>query len=66
MVLLPRIAPTGPANCGAWTALQEPIKDPARLSWHEVSKISDYYQAVGAMPRPIQVREDTPTYGGLK
>ena len=54
------------SNRSAQATLQEPIKDPARLDWHEVSKISRYYLTVGAMTRPMQVREDTPPYGGLK
>jgi len=53
-------------NCGAQPTLQEPINDPARLDWHEASKISHYYLTVDAMTRPMQVREDTPTYGGRK
>ena len=53
-------------NCGAQTTLQEPIKNPARLDWHEVSKISHYYLKVGAMTRPMQVREGTPLYGGRR
>ena len=40
--------------------LQEPIKDPARLDWHEVSKVSHYYLTVDAMQRPMQVREESP------
>ena len=54
------------SNCGAQTTLQEPIKNPARLDWHEVSKISHYYLKVGAMTRPMQVREGTPLYGGRR
>jgi hypothetical protein len=55
-------APAEAARCG----LQEPIRDPARLDWHEVTKVAYYYLNVDAMTRPMQVREDTPPYGGRK
>jgi hypothetical protein len=44
--------------------LQEPIRDPARLDWNEVTKVAHYYLAVNAMTKPMQVREDSPPYGG--
>jgi len=43
--------------------LQEPVKDPARLEWHEVTKVAHYYLSVNAMTRPMQVREDEAPYG---
>ena len=46
--------------------LQEPIRDPARLDWHEVTKVAHYYLSVDAMTRPMQVREDPSPYGGSK
>lgn len=42
--------------------LQEPVKDPARLEWHEVTKVAHYYLSVNAMTRPMQVREDEAPY----
>jgi superfamily II DNA or RNA helicase len=51
-------------NCGETPQLQEPIRDPARLAWNEVTKVAHYYLAVNAMTKPMQVREDTPPYGG--
>ena len=51
-------------NCGTEPVLQEPIRDPARLDWHEVSKVAHYYLAVDAMQKPMQVRETPPSYGG--
>ena len=42
--------------------IEEPIRDPARLDWHEVSKVAHYYLRVDAMNRPMQVREDSPPY----
>ena len=46
--------------------LQELVKDPARLKWHEVTKVVHYYLSVNAMTRPMQVREDSPPYGGKR
>jgi superfamily II DNA or RNA helicase len=44
--------------CAAQPTLQEPIKDPARFPWHEVTKVQHYWLEVDAMTRPMQVRED--------
>jgi superfamily II DNA or RNA helicase len=51
-------------DCDTRPRLQEPIRDPARLDWHEVRKVAHYYLSVDAMTRPMQVREDAPPYGG--
>jgi superfamily II DNA or RNA helicase len=51
-------------NCSAKPTLQEPIKDPARFDWHEVTKVAHYYLAVDAMTSPMKVREDSPLYKG--
>jgi superfamily II DNA or RNA helicase len=51
-------------DCDNAPRLQEPIRDPARLDWNEVTKVAHYYLAVNAMTKPMQVREDTPPYGG--
>ncbi|MBI3014987.1 MAG: DUF3883 domain-containing protein, partial [Candidatus Tectomicrobia bacterium] len=51
-------------HCGTQPQLQEPIKDPARFEWHEVTKVAHYYLSVDALTKPMQVREDTPRYGG--
>jgi len=45
-------------NCATKPTLQEPIKDPARLKWHEVTKVAHYYLSVDAMTQPMQVREN--------
>jgi hypothetical protein len=50
-------------DCTTHSALQEPIKDPARLEWHEVTKVAHYYLSVNAVTRPMQVREEPPQYG---
>jgi superfamily II DNA or RNA helicase len=51
-------------NCAAQPALQEPVRDPARFPWHEVTKVAHYWLEVNAMTRPMHVREDSPPYGG--
>ncbi len=51
-------------NCAAKPTLQEPIKDPARFKWHEVTKVAHYYLSVNAMTQPMEVREETPPYEG--
>lgn len=50
-------------NCNTTPVLQEPIRDPARLDWTEVTKVAHYYLSVDAMNMPMQVREDSPPYG---
>ena len=51
-------------DCDNAPRLQEPIRDPARLDWNEVTKVAHYYLSVDAMNRPMQVRQDSPPYGG--
>ena len=50
-------------DCNSKPILQEPIKDPARLEWHEVRKVAHYYLTVDGMTIPIAVREDRSPYG---
>ncbi|MGQ0595031.1 MAG: DUF3883 domain-containing protein [Gammaproteobacteria bacterium] len=50
-------------DCDTIPKLQEPIRDPARLDWHEVRKVAHYYLSVDAMMQPMQVREDPSPYG---
>ena len=49
-------------NCAAEPQLQEPIEDPARFPWHEVTKVQHYWLQVDAMTQPMQVREEQPQY----
>ena len=49
-------------NCAATPVLREPIADPARFPWHEVTKVQHYYLSVDAMTRPMTVRENTPPF----
>ncbi len=51
-------------NCDTSPKLQESVKDPARLPWHEVTKVAHYYLSVDAVKQPMEVREDSPPYGG--
>jgi superfamily II DNA or RNA helicase len=50
-------------NCNTTPVLQDPIRDPARLDWTEVTKVAHYYLSVDAMKKPMEVREDSPPYG---
>ena len=49
-------------NCAATPQLQDPIKDPARFEWREVSKVQHYWMEVNAMTKPMQVREEQTPY----
>jgi len=53
-------------NCSTTAKLQEPVKNPARLEWHEVTKVAHYSLSVNAVTKPMQVREDWKPYGGHK
>lgn len=50
-------------DCATQPRLEEPIKDPARFEWHEVTKVAHYYLSVDALTRPMRVREGSPPYG---
>jgi hypothetical protein len=50
-------------NCDTKPQLQEPIKDPARFEWHEVTKVAHYYLSVDALKQPMRVRENGTRYG---
>ena len=43
-------------DCGRTPVLEEPIADPARIPWQEITKVQNYYMDVGAMTRPMQAR----------
>ena len=40
-------------NCADTPQLQEPIQNPGRFQWHEVSKIQHYWLQVDAMTQPM-------------
>ena len=51
-------------HCKTKPNLQDPIKDPARLDWHEVKKVDHYYLSVDAVTGPMTVSEGgPPAYG---
>ena len=49
-------------NCADQPQLQEPIQDPARYPWHEVSKVQHYWLQVNAMTKPMRIREEAADY----
>jgi superfamily II DNA or RNA helicase len=50
-------------DCKGDPKLQNPIKDPARLEWHEVKKVDHYYLSINAVMQPMQVKEKDIPYG---
>ena len=50
-------------NCASTPELQEPIRDPARFPWHEVTKVAHYYLNVNALKQPMEVRDSGENYG---
>ena len=50
-------------NCKNEPQLQNPLKDPARLQWHEVKKVDHYYLSINAVTQPMMVREGEIPYG---
>ena len=51
-------------GCASAPKLQDPVPDPARFDWNEVTQIAHYYLSVNALTRPMQVRDDRGRYGG--
>ena len=52
-------------NCSTAPVLQEPLRDPARLQWHEVKKVEHYYLNIDAISKPMHVREDRKPFGEI-
>jgi hypothetical protein len=50
-------------NCGTKPTLQEPVRDPARYQWNEVSKVQHYWLDVNTMTRPMKALGDEPIKG---
>ncbi len=44
-------------SCATAPELQEPVRDPARFPWHEVTKVQHYWLQVDAMTKPMRLRE---------
>ena len=51
-------------NCANRPELREPIKDPARFPWHEVTKVQHYWLDINAMTQPPRER-GLPVSGSL-
>jgi len=49
-------------NCTGQPTLQEPVKDPARFPWHEVTKVAHYWLEVDAVVKPMVVRDNKVPY----
>lgn len=50
-------------DCNTTPRLQEPVRDPAKLNWHEVTKVAHYYLSVNAMTGPMTISEgESPSY----
>ena len=45
-------------NCASNPELQEPIRDPARFPWHEVTKVAHYWLSVDTLKQPTEVQGD--------
>ncbi len=50
-------------DCASLPRLQDPVSDPARLDWNEVTKVAHYYLSVNAMAKPIELSERPAPYG---
>ena len=44
-------------HCASAPELQEPIENPVRFPWHEVTQVAHYYLSVDALKQPMEVRE---------
>ena len=49
-------------GCATAPQLREPVRDPARFPWREVSKVQHYWLDVNAMTEPMSVREERAGY----
>jgi superfamily II DNA or RNA helicase len=44
-------------DCNASPRLENPVRDPARLQWNEVTKVAHYYLSVDAATKSMQLQE---------
>jgi len=49
-------------HCDSAPKLEEPVKDPAKIAWHEVVKVQHYWLKVDAAQQPMGVKQDPPPY----
>jgi superfamily II DNA or RNA helicase len=47
-------------DCDTGPRLQGPIKDPARLPWHEVRRVDHYWLGIDALSQPLRIEEPEP------
>ena len=45
-------------DCNATPRLQQPIKDPAQIDWHQVVKVQHYWLDVAPAHQPLGVEDD--------
>lgn len=45
-------------DCATKPTLQEPVRDPARLEWHEVTKVAHFYLPLNAITPLMGIREN--------
>jgi hypothetical protein len=53
-------------DCATVPCLQEPVRDPARFDWNEVTKVAHYFLSVNALTRPMELREEQSPLGGAE
>ena len=54
-------------DCATEPTLREPIRDPARFSWHEISKVQNYWMDVDRMAKSTASKvESTPFIGAAE
>ena len=51
-------------HCDTAPKLEDPIKDPARITWHEVIKVQHYWLEVDAALQPMRVEQEQADYHG--
>ena len=51
-------------KCKEQAKLQDPVKDPARLKWHEVKKVDHYYLTINALTQHMEIREEQTDFKG--
>jgi len=51
-------------HCDTQPKLENPVKDPARITWHEVMKVQHYWLEVNAISEPMRVTEPASEYRG--
>jgi len=51
-------------NCFSQPKFGDPICDPARFEWNEVTKVAHYHLSVDALTQPLRVCANQAPYGG--